>query len=214
MGTGEEDADRIQEVREVQQRKADWDAELLRVTEEKIRKMDEERQRKEAVEREAEEAEEKRRAEEDELAEESLDLTAARTNLVRDILWVYERMDDRRVTKKSAPSRGAWWLLTHVRANAKNKDRFVHGLLVKAAIVQDKRDHEEAGKDAVEDVGLDDVERLLGEVEKGMKDAGSSVRGPVAGGQEDSVAGGQEDSVAGGQEDSVAGGQEDSEAGE
>ena len=115
-------------------------------------------------------------AEEDERVESSEGVvaditTVAAANLVRDITWVYEHMDEERASKgglksgrNRAPSSGAWSLLQHVRKNERNREKFFNGLLLKVLGSRDVRDADRDREEESRDMGLDEVERLLREV--------------------------------------------------
>jgi len=84
-------------------------------------------------------------------------------NLVRDIVWAQENRLNKSVTKKDAPSLSAWDTLQFAR---ENRNDFYKHLLPRAFVAKEKKkaaaDEDESGRD----MSLDEVERLLLEVER------------------------------------------------
>ncbi len=77
--------------------------------------------------------------------ETGLDVLAARTgakdpDLPRDVLWVYEQLENRKARPEDAPSLGAWSLLKWAR-NYRN--RFFEQLLPKALAVKEEQQQEQ-----------------------------------------------------------------------
>lgn len=83
-------------------------------------------------------------------------------DLVRDILWAYENLENRKAKPEDAPSVGALSLLVWARGA---RNRFFEQLLPKALAAKAKREGEEAEAED-EDPGLEEVERMLREQEK------------------------------------------------
>jgi len=81
-------------------------------------------------------------------------------NLTRDILWVYESLEDKRIQIEDAPSLGAWSLLRWARDY---RNRFFEQLLPKA--LASKKDEIGASKTVYDvDPDLREIERLLRQV--------------------------------------------------
>lgn len=80
-------------------------------------------------------------------------------DLVRDTLWAYENLDNRKAEKQGAPSPGAWSLLNWAR---EYRNRFFEQLLPKAmAKVESAAPQEEVEE---KDPGLDEVRAMLGQL--------------------------------------------------
>jgi hypothetical protein len=78
-------------------------------------------------------------------------------NLVRDVLWAYANLENRKARPDSAPGRGAWSLLCWAR-NARN--RFFEQLLPKAL---DARNHEPEEQQMIreEEIKIAEIEKML-----------------------------------------------------
>ena len=83
--------------------------------------------------------------------------TEARPDLVRDILWVYERLEDKRTKPEDAPSLGSWSMLKWARDY---RNRFFEQVLPKAlAKKAEAGGTEETAEEAAP--GMEEVERML-----------------------------------------------------
>ena len=87
-------------------------------------------------------------------------------DLPRDVLWVYDNLENRRARPEDAPSLGAWSLLKWVR---EYRSRFFEVLLPKALAVKEKQKEEASASYA--DMGLEDVSRMLGEFDRQFEES-------------------------------------------
>ncbi|HBO43602.1 MAG TPA: hypothetical protein DD670_06670 [Planctomycetaceae bacterium] len=78
-------------------------------------------------------------------------------NLISDVFWVYEHLEDRGVRPGDGPSLGAWTMLCWAR---RRRNQFIEQLLPRAAALA-----EETGSETPEDVdpGLPELERYVEE---------------------------------------------------
>ncbi len=79
-------------------------------------------------------------------------------DLVRDVLWSYENLENRRAKPQDAPTLGAWSLLLWAR---QYRNRFFEMVLPKAMT---NRLQEDEVNQREETMAIEDVERVLGEL--------------------------------------------------
>lgn len=85
-------------------------------------------------------------------------------SLVRDVLWVYERLEDRRAKPEDAPSLGAWSLLIWARGA---RNRFFEQLLPKALAKQSEAG--DATGQFADDPDLGDLKKMLDDLTAGWE---------------------------------------------
>ena len=83
-----------------------------------------------------------------------------RPDLVRDTLWVYDHLADRRTKPAEAPSAGAWALLGWAR---RYQNRFFEMILPKAMGARSQED-EDAANDRRERMAIEEIDALLAEM--------------------------------------------------
>jgi len=89
-----------------------------------------------------------------------------RPDLVRDTLWAYEHLVDRRTKPADAPTAGAWALLTWSR---RYQNRFFEMVLPKAMNAR-TQDDEDAANVRRERMAIDEIRGLLAEMVDGQDD--------------------------------------------
>jgi hypothetical protein len=113
---------------------------------------------------------------------------AGQVDVVRDMLWAYDHIGDKRVRRRHAPSGGAWELLQYAKENKKTKGRFFETTMPKLIAVLERREKEaerarEAARAASEAgrAGLmldgDVVDGGIGELERLMRSVGAAGEG-------------------------------------
>jgi hypothetical protein len=83
-----------------------------------------------------------------------------RADLVADVMWTYENLENRRASVMEATSLGAWSMLKWAR---ENRNRFFKQMLPKALAVHQKEAAENAWQ-TTEDVGMAEIEKMLREL--------------------------------------------------
>ena len=92
------------------------------------------------------------------------------SDLVRDTLWTYENLANRRIKASDAPSCGAWALLEWAR---KYRNRFFEQVLPKA---MPNKPPEEEGKKREERHRIEDIRKVLGQFTEKAKEEARALR--------------------------------------